>query len=277
MLDKFIFENHLGQRFDGLANGVYLNYCDLRDYMWEYETINNRISRFYRPVTSRNLPLVFYGETDKKAIEAKNRLLELAEADIEAMLPGKIYVGEYYTTGFITASTKKNYLISKRYGEFDLTFTSNDPAWFREQTYIFLPTEDAGEALIGAAIDYPFEYKYDYAVTTKTRQIVFDGVRHNRVKIRIYGEANNPTITIGNHIYTVNGMVRAGEKLLVDGVNKTITLTTTSGAKVNWFDRRSRESYIFEPIPSGINDVRFNGTFGFDLTVIEERSEPKWI
>ena len=137
MLDKFIYENHLDQRFTGLDNGVYLNYSELRDYSWNYDTINSRISRFYRPITDRKIPLVVSCASDEEAVAVKNRLLELAEMDIEAKLPGKIYVGEYYTNGYITASKKSDYLINKRLCCIELTLTSDDPSWYREQTYVF--------------------------------------------------------------------------------------------------------------------------------------------
>lgn len=137
MLEKFIFENHLGQRFEGLANGVYLNYNDLRDYAWSYDTINSKISRFFRPITSRKIPLVVKCASDDEATQVKNRLLELAETDIEAKLPGKIFVGEFYTNGYITASKKSEYLITKQLCKIELTLTSDDPAWYREQTYVF--------------------------------------------------------------------------------------------------------------------------------------------
>lgn len=137
MLDNFIFENHLGMRFVGLENGVYLNYSDLRNYSWDYDTINNRISRFYRPIKDRKIPLIVCCKSDEEAIEIKNRLFELAEMDVAAKLPGKIYIGDYYTTGYITASTKGEYLLSKRMCKIDLTLTSDDPAWYREDTYIF--------------------------------------------------------------------------------------------------------------------------------------------
>ena len=275
MLDKFIFENHLGQRFVGLENGVYLNYNDLRDYSWSYETINSRISRFYRPITSRKLPLVVVGKTDDEAVAAKNRLMELAEVDIEAMIPGKIFIGDYYTNGYITASKKSNYLIKKRYCKIDLTLTSDNPMWYREQTLSFIPGQ-VDSVGAGEGTDYPYDYPYDYAVSQIGQTIVCDSIRGNEFRLRIYGEVTNPTIAIGGHIYAVNGSIRAGESLLIDSLSKTITLTTATGAKVNWFDKRSRDSYIFEPIPAGQNSVNWNGTFGFDLTVIEKRSEPRW-
>lgn len=137
MLENFIFENHLGQRFEGLPNGVYLNANELRDYSWSYDTINNRISRFYMGPKNRKLPLVVKCDSDEEAVAVKNRLHELAEPDIEAKIPGKIYAGEYYTCGYITASTKSNYLNSKQFCYIELTMTSDDPEWYRETTYAF--------------------------------------------------------------------------------------------------------------------------------------------
>ena len=274
MLDKFIFENHLGQRFEGLPNGVYMNYNDLRDYSWSYDTINSRISRFHRPVTNRTIPLIVNCSSDEEAINVKNRLMELAEADIEAVLPGKIYIGEYYTNGWITASQKSNYLISKRLCKIDLTLTSDDPAWYREQKYVFLP--DMGNVSLGGGTDYPYDYPYDYATSLLGQTIVCNSVSSNAFKLLIYGEVTNPSVTIGGHTYTVYGTVGKGETLLIDSLNKTITLTTAAGNKVNWFDKRGRESYIFELIPPGQHIAAWIGSFGFDLTVIQKRSEPKW-
>jgi hypothetical protein len=276
MLDRFIFENHLGQRFDGLANGVYLNSSELRDYAWNYEAINNRISRFYRSIRSRKIPLIVKCNSLQNATQVKNKLLELAEADVYALLPGKVYINGYYTTGYITASTKKDYLINPQYCRIELTLTSAEPAWYTEKTHVFSTKADS-TSIIGAGADYPYDYPYDYAVFIKNKQIVCDSVVSNKFKIRIYGEATDPTITIADHQYMVNGMIKAGESLLIDGLNKTITLTTAQGNQINWFNKRNRASYIFEPIQPGINDVRYNGSFNFDLTIVEERSEPKWI
>lgn len=275
MLEKFIFENHLGQRFEGLPNGVFLNYNDLRDYSWSYDTINNRISRFYMGTKSRKLPLVVKCDSDEEAVAVKNRLHELAEADIEAKIPGKIFVGDYYTNGYITASTKSKYLITKRLCYIELTLTSDDPAWYREQTHAFIPGE--GSAIgIGGGTDYPYDYPYDYALSLKGRKIVCDSVGSNGFRLLIYGEAVNPSVVIGGHVYAINGTIGKGETLLIDSLSKKITLTTAFGNKINWFDKRGREDYIFEPIPAGQNTVSWLGTFGFDLTVIEKRSEPRW-
>lgn len=275
MLDNFIYENHLGMRFVGLDCGVYLNYSELRDYSWNYETINDKISRFYHSVKSRKIPLVVYCASENEAVRVKNQLMELAESDINARLPGKVHVGEYYTNGYITASKKSEYLISKRLCHIELTLTSDDPAWYREQTHVFVPGT-TGTINMGSGTDYPYDYAYDYALSTLGQKIVCDSVGSSAFRLLIYGEITNPAIIIGRHTYCVNGTVGAGETLLVDSLTKTITLTTAAGNKINWFDKRNRESYIFEPIPSGQNTVSWLGAFGFDLTIIEKRSEPRW-
>lgn len=275
MLEKFVYEDHNGRRFSGKENGVYLNYNDLRDYSWSYDTINSRISRFYRGVTSRDLPLVVVGQTDEQAIATRNRLFDLAEGDIAALLPGKVYLGDWYTNGYITSSAKSNYLITNRYCNIDLTLTSDDPAWYREQKHVFIAgsSDTVGS---GDGTDYAYDYTYDYALAMSGRRIVCDSAGSNAFRLLIYGPATDPYVVIGGHTYAIAGHIGIGETLLIDSLTKTVTLTKATGAVVNWFDKRNRDSYIFEPIPAGQNIVSWVGTFGFDLTVIEKRSEPKW-
>ena len=275
MLDKFIYENHLGQRFDGLKNGVYLNYSDLRDYSWSYDIMNGKISRFYRSITDRKLPLSVVGKSKDEALIVKNRLLEIADTDIEAMIPGKVFVGDYYTHGYISASAKSEYLINKQYCRINLTLTSDDPTWYREQQFRFMPTPSTD---VGEGFDYPYGYPYDYSTKSKTTQnIECNSTSGNAIRITVYGPVSNPSIKIGGHEYSINGTVGSGETLLIDSLTKKITLSSQTGQELNWFDRRNRDSYIFEPIPSGYHTVSWDGSFGFDLTVIEKRSEPRWI
>lgn len=276
MLDKFIYEDHLGRRFSGLENGVYLNYSELRDYSWSYDKLNDRITRFYRPITNRKMPLMVVGQTEEIAHTSMNRLLELAETDINARKPGKIYVGDYYTNAYITGSKKSKYLIEKRVCKIDLTITSDNPAWYREKQYTFLPGSGDNSALAGG-VDYPFDYAHDYALALVGRRVVNEAIGSSAFRLLIYGEAVNPTVVIGGNLYGINGTVKRGETLLIDSLTKTITLTTAAGAKINWFDKRVRESYIFEPILAGSSIVSWLAVFGFDLTIIEERSEPRWI
>ena len=95
-------------------------------------------------------------------------------------------------------------------------------------------------------------------------------------KLRIYGACINPAIIIGDHTYKVNCTVNAGEYLTIDSTTKKIYVTGTDGTVTNVFSQRDRESYIFEKIPVGMVTVAWGGGYGFDLILLEERSEPKW-
>lgn len=276
MRENFIFENHLGLRFVGAENGVFLNTNELRDYSWSYDVINNRISRFFRSVTTRKIPLMVCCSSVEEANDARNRILDLAEADVVAMLPGKVYLNGYYTTGYVTASKKTDYRMHGRYCLIELSLTSASPAWNRETLHVF-GGDQQGAAQDRSGFDFPFDYKFDYSVTTTSRQIINDTIKASNFKLKIYGEATNPAIMINGHVYEVVGMVKPGESLEINSLDKTIVLKTAAGTTINWFNNRGRNNYIFEPIPAGANNVMFNGSFKFDLTIIEERSEPKWI
>ena len=276
MLDQFVYENHLGRRFVGLEKGVYLNYSELRDYEWSYDTINDKISRFYHSITNRKLPLWVHCKSKAEAISVKNSLFDLTEVDIEAKIPGKIYIGDFYTRGYITSSAKSNYLVKDNFCQIDLVLTSDDPAWYKEQTRSFMA--GSGEATeTGKGADYPYDYSYDYAVSASGEKIICDSIGNSAFKLLIYGPATDPAVIVNDHVYKVNAMIGSQETLLIDSVAKTITLTTSTGSKINYFDKRDRENYIFEPIPPGQNAISKIGNFGFDLTVVEKRSEPRWI
>jgi hypothetical protein len=50
-----------------------------------------------------------------------------------------------------------------------------------------------------------------------------------------------------------------------------------SGATLNLFDYRDKDNDIFAYIEPGENIVVYTGDFTFDITIVEQRSEPTWI
>lgn len=120
------------------------------------------------------------------------------------------------------------------------------------------------------------DFAYNYASELHGNTLNNAGFIGTNFRLIIYGACTTPTIYISGHRYQVNRIVEANEYLTIDSVEKTITLTKRNGEIVNCFNFRDRDSYIFEKIPSGSNVVSWNGDFGFDIVLIEERSEPKW-
>ena len=77
--------------------------------------------------------------------------------------------------------------------------------------------------------------------------------------------------------------IPSGSYVTVNSVEgqRSIVMTAKNGDTTNVFDKGERGSglnggtYIFQPLPAGEHQVQGNG-FGFDLTVIQERSTPSW-
>ena len=121
--------------------------------------------------------------------------------------------------------------------------------------------------------DYPYDYKID---TDSSIDIVNPNPLGCNFIITISGAVTNPYIKIGDTIVNVNVEVPQGGYLTVDSGAKTIVLTMPDGQQINAFGARNPDYYIFQLIESGKNSIVWDGTFAWELQMIEERSEPRW-
>ena len=46
---------------------------------------------------------------------------------------------------------------------------------------------------------------------------------------------------------------------------------------MRYFNCRSKSQSVFEPIPVGTSRISWKGDFAFSLTLIDKRSEPRWL
>lgn len=123
---------------------------------------------------------------------------------------------------------------------------------------------------------YPHDYPFNYGSSTTAKVIVNPGFVASNFRLAVDGPCINPAVTIGGNLYQVNVTVASGEYLKIDSSAKTVTLYGSSGTQTNVFNSRNREAYIFEKIPAGTNAVVWSGDFNFEITLLEERSEPQW-
>ena len=63
--------------------------------------------------------------------------------------------------------------------------------------------------------------------------------------------------------------------MTIDSSQGTIILTKTDGSRENAFNSREKEQNIFARIPQGMSRVKWNGDFGFDMILFQERSQPR--
>lgn len=272
MLEKITYRNHINEVVEIGKNGIFVNESDLHDFSWSVTKRNDRISAFNKGVVKKTIPLQIVCDSEEEGIQIRNRIFEVMEKDVLAMKHGRIIIGNYYLRCFVTASKKSDYLKSKGLLTVKLTVQTDFPEWIRETTTVF----NTKSGNISGFLDFPYDYSYDFKNELASGSINNTGFVASHFKMIIYGFVTNPTLYIGGHEYTVNVEVGTGEYLTIDSMNKTIVLTKYNGEQVNCFNARNKDSYIFEKIPAGSSVIMTSGQISFDITLFEERSEPKW-
>ena len=289
MIEKYKYVNHINETLNFGQDGLFANESDLRDYDWNSISANDRISEFNKGIVNKTIPVFIRCQSEEEGLELKNRLFEVIEKDVLVAQHGKMIVGDYYCKCFLKASKKSKYLVDKRLLKTSLTMTTDFPSWIKETTVVFRPTVSSGDdnnqgsqlrsgIVLGKRnFDYNFDFPYDYTSEMLNKTLNNTGFVASAFKMIIYGTCTNPTIHIAGHTYQVNVEVGENEYLSIDSLTKTIILTHYDGTEENVFNKRNKNSYIFQQIPSGQNVVTWDGYYGFDVILYEERSEPKWI
>lgn len=273
MLEQLKYKNHMNEVFEFGKDGIFVDMNDLHDYEWTVTTKGSRIAALDRSISKRKLPVTIICDTEEKGIAARNKLMEVVEKDVLAMQHGRIIIGNYYFKCFVTQSQKKNYLTSKRWMELTLTLTSDFPYWVKETTHTFRNIAEEGG---GKNLDFAFDHPYDYFSGMGTKDLNNSDFVGTNFRMVIYGACSHPAVYVSGHLYEVNCEVGANEHLTIDSVEKKVYITGNDGTVTNVFNLRNRDSYIFKKIPPGRNIVAWEGDFGVDITLLEERSEPKW-
>ncbi len=276
MLEKFIYINSFNETLDFGKDRIFANENDLRDFAWGITTKNNRISGFKKGIVQKTIPVLLKCDTEEEGIQLRNMLFEVFEKDVLSKQHGKIKIGDYYLRCYITGSKKAEYLLSRKYMKVTLTVQTDFPEWIKETTTNHIMIEDE----TGDFLDFPYDFQFDFKNSNFKTSVDNSGFVPCDFIMTIHGEyeVENPTLYIGDHKYSVNVTVAEHEYLTIDSVHKTIVLHKSNGKQVNCFSNRSRDSYIFEKIPAGTNNVSStNRNIKFNITLLEERSEPKWI
>ncbi len=275
MLDKMTYTNHLSEKIVLGEMPYFANYSDLRDYSWNYTEANNRILSFNRKIRKYKLPVIIMCETEEEGFQRRNALFEIMEKDVLAGQYGTLQIGDYKLQCYVRESAKGEYLSSKKHMQVTLSIVTDRPYWTKEKTYVF-NAANTGAGNNDSHLDFSYDFPYDYADSLNTTGFTNGNFVQTNFKLAIYGACTNPKVLINGHAYEVFTQVEAGQVLVIDSIEKTVQLTRTTGETVNLFSLRNKESYIFEKIPAGDCSVGQSENFCFDLTLIEERSEPKW-
>lgn len=274
MLEKLKYINHVNETLEFGKGKLFVNENDLRDFAWEITSKNDRISGFKKRIASKTIPIIMKVETAEEGLALRNKLFEVCEKDVLAVKHGKIIIGDYYLRCFVTESKKSEYLIHNGYMRLNVKISSDFPYWVKETITTFNYGSKGTE---GTNLDFNRDFPTDYTSNMLGATLNNTDFVPSNFVMNIYGACDKPMVSIGGHIYQVYVTLEANEYLTIDSVNKTIVLTHTDGRKENCFKLRNKDSYIFKKIPVGLSNVYSSAAFKFDVSLLEERSEPKWI
>lgn len=264
-----------GNIYNLKGDGIRTKTANFHRWEWGVEgtalQFGTRISGFTREAAVYESKLIFDGAYDDNK-RISDALHEDFERDVLSMRPGRVVWRDWYIPCFIRASSTYPDA-NKLWADNEIEIYCPRPFWIKEDFANFFPDDGLGSLFL----DYPYDYAYDYwqgqsGKKTWVRSHPFP----SDFKMVIYGAATDPTIYINGHAYGLSGTISAGELVTIDSREHTIVKTYTDGTEGNWFDNRLKTSDIFAQIPGGSLDVSWAGSYGFDLTIYDERSEPAW-
>ncbi len=241
-------------------------------HAWEFSPIatellnGERVSAFRKKSAVYTVTLMLYGsETRRRALITA--LEDDFERDIMELKPGRIIYGNWSADCYIKESNVSPVESTPSRTIVTIGIYIPSGTWTRSESRIFnKPGSAASEFL-----DFEYDFDYDYkAPEYGSDSWVTDAPFASEFEMMIYGPCVNPRVTINDYPYVVYVTVRDGETLVINSKQHTVMI-----GEENHFDDRNKSQSVFEKIPAGMLDIKW-GDFAFKLTILEERSSPKW-
>lgn len=248
---------------------------DLTDYDNVEIESNGKIAGFVKEITERKLNIDIISSSKETTQELCNKLNAVFEKDIYNDVAGKIYINDYYMRCFIK-SCKKSKRGNGVIRSYEYTLITDYPFWIKETTYQYLP--EPPEAVkytdLETGIMFP-EFPFDFAPVRGEKILENPSFADSNFIMIIYGFAESPQVSIAGHPYRVETTVYEGERLIIDSKKGTVKKIGRLGEVVDCYNARQKDYSVFQKIPPGLNVFQWSGGFGIDITLFDERSEPK--
>lgn len=248
---------------------------DLTDYDNVEIESNGKIAGFIKEITERKLNIDIISSSKETTQELCNKLNEVFEKDIYNNVAGKIYINDYYMRCFIK-SCKKSKRGNGVIRSYEYTLITDYPFWIKETTYQYLaePPEAVKYTDLEAGIMFP-EFPFDFAPVRGEKILENPSFAESNFIMTIYGFAESPQVSIAGHPYRVETTIYEGERLIIDSKKGTVKKIGRLGEVVDCYNARQKDYSVFKKIPAGLNVFQWSGGFGIDITLFDERSEPK--
>lgn len=287
---NFYYVNHENEKIDFSDFPYRFQEGDLLDWVYSYQTsqvgVKNKTRDYRRDVST---PTVQIGvgpdytlppdERQSQWHEDVNHLADVMEKDVIAAEDGRLWTDTgYYLRCKIIGSTKSDWTmggIPFMFNEFQVL--CDNPMWIKEYTRQFYPAGTPGSGTSGDFLEFPFDFSFDFsAPESGVESWNIDNYASNDFKMTIYGPCENPRILINGWPYEVTDTLESGGYIVIDSAANTVIKYRTNGTTKDLFNDRGKLQSVFTPIPGGRITVNWSGTFGFDITIYAERTEPRW-
>lgn len=246
-------------------------------HAWKYDPsavalqYGERVTAFTKDAATYEATLTLFG-TEEEKLALLDQMHDDFELDMRNVTPGRLIWNDYYIECFASESETdpddSNFLVDNK-----VSFYCPSPFWVREKTrHFYSRAGDTQESFL----DYPYDYPYDYfsgvsGAESWPTEIPFE----SDFLMTIFGPCTDPRILINGHAYQILDTLEQSERVTIDSKQGTIVKTLANGRTENAFDLRNKSESVFDKFPAGTLQISWPGTFGFDLTLFEERSEPR--
>ena len=252
--------------FAGAAEGI-------RGREWSYELGVHKIGSVRRQAREVQADVLVVGYA------CADEMRRVLDRDVAMETPGRLELRGWSQRAYAVAMTPSE--IVAGHVKQTLTLVLLDGCWTRLVTREYRPRTAAGGY---GWLDLPTDFPADLGPSLPTSDVTVDCPVRPNVRLVIYGPCVNPYVIVGSNRYAVNRTIADGERIEIDGRDKTIVQVMADGTRVSRFSDGVRTggegggSYIFERLPVSQYQisVSWDNSFGFDLCWYEEEGEPPW-
>jgi hypothetical protein len=243
---------------------------DLRSRAFDYTLGSHGVSAVTRNARTVKLSQL---SVDPKTLDEQRRIFD---ADMIAGKPGSLNVDVWSQRALLVESAPQ--FANPVTQGLDLTFVLLDGVWRKPVKSQYVPSVVTG----GAGLDLPTDLPFDLSPMSVAAELVNEGLTAVPLQLRVYGPATNPYVVINGNRYQVDVVVPEGGYLTIDGIERSILLTSADGDVTDCFSKGHRGlgegggEYVFQRVPAGSNSVSWTNSFGFDVTLFLEEGEVPW-
>ena len=264
--------------FDGKEYGI--ADLDLFQHEFNYTVENNKITEFYHGVITRTIDANITGNIKKSWQELYDEMNGVFRRDIILNKPGTLHVNGSYIPCFFYASKPTEIFDDVGFQTTELKIVSDSSIWIQEERLSFSASSAASEDAEDVK-KYSYTYPYRYPPAQARNKFSIDHYTDSHFQMIVYGPAARVQITINGHPYIVEHAIESGEYMVIDSrenlpIGEQLYIVKNNGEKVNVFNYRDSVYSVFKKIPPGNTEIQCSGSYGVDLILFKERSEPKW-